>query len=205
MKFLNQLRRYGETDRIAFRYGDQTMTFAQLDAWSDAFAAWLLKTFGDDRTPILLYGHKELCLPVCMFGAIKAGRGYVPVDTTFPAERVAQILAQVQPKVMVDLRHLGLDAPVVMDEAKLRPILKLPPRPPRRRGCGRRTWPICSSPPAPRGSPRACRSPRATSLPFWRAWRRCWRWSRTAASFSTRSPIPSMSRCVPSTMASAMA
>ena len=39
MELLNQLRRYGETDRIAFRYGDQTMTFAQLDAWSDAFAA----------------------------------------------------------------------------------------------------------------------------------------------------------------------
>ena len=126
MEFLQQLRRYGETDRIAFRYGDKTMTFAQLDAWSDAFAAWLLKTFGDDRTPILLYGHKELCLPVCMFGAIKAGRGYVPVDTTFPAERVAQILAQVQPKVMVDLRCLGLDAPVVLDEAKLRPIFETP-------------------------------------------------------------------------------
>ena len=119
MEFLQQLRRYGKTDRIAFRYGEKTMTFAQLDAWSDAFAAWLLKTFGDDRTPILLYGHKELCLPVCMFGAIKAGRGYVPVDTTFPAERVAQILAQVQPKVMVDLRYLGLSAPVVLDEAKL--------------------------------------------------------------------------------------
>ena len=58
MELLNQLRRYGETDRIAFRYGDQTMTFAQLDAWSDASAAWLLKTFGDYRTPILLYGHK---------------------------------------------------------------------------------------------------------------------------------------------------
>ena len=39
MEFLQQLRRCGKTDRIAFRYGDKTMTFAQLDAWSDAFAA----------------------------------------------------------------------------------------------------------------------------------------------------------------------
>ena len=129
MFILEQLRDYAKTGRVAFRYGAETMSYAQLDARSDAFAAWLLETLGDDRTPVVLYGHKELSLPACMFGCIKAGRAYVPVDTTFPADRVARILEQVQPKVLVDLRGLGLAAPVVLDGAALDAILRRPAAP----------------------------------------------------------------------------
>ena len=129
MFILEQLRHYASTGRVAFRYGAETMTYAQLDARSDAFAAWLLETLGDDRTPVVLYGHKELSLPACMFGCIKAGRAYVPVDTTFPADRVARILEQVQPKVLVDLRGLGLAVPVVLDGAALDAILRRPAAP----------------------------------------------------------------------------
>ena len=124
MLILEQLARWAETDRVAIRYGDDAMTFAQLDARSDAFAAWLLRTFGDDRTPVLLYGHKELALPVCMFGALKAGRAYVPVDTTFPPERVARILEQVQPKLVVNLSGTALQAPTVLDGPALEAVLQ---------------------------------------------------------------------------------
>lgn len=120
---LEQLKHYARTDRVALRYGSQTLTFRQLDDQSDAFAAWLLETFGPDRSPILLHGHKELLLPVCMFGALKAGRAYVPVDVTFPADRVARILEQVQPKVVVNFTATPLEAPAVLDHAAVESIV----------------------------------------------------------------------------------
>ncbi len=123
MFLLEALKKYAKTDRIAIRYGGDALTFAELDHRSDSFAAWLLQTLGDDRTPILLYGHKDLELPVCMFGALKAGRGYVPVDTTFPPERVAQIMEELQPQLLVDFAGAGLSAPHMLTPETLVPIL----------------------------------------------------------------------------------
>lgn len=122
MFLLERLKTYGKTDKTAIVYGHETMSYARLDAWSDAFAAWLLARFGPDRTPILIYGHKELAIPACMFGALKSGRGYVPVDTTFPRERVAQIAEAVRPRVIVDFCGLGLEGAEVLDGAALEKI-----------------------------------------------------------------------------------
>ena len=134
MFLLEQLERLARTDRVAIRYGDEALTFAQLDARSDAFAAWLLDTFGEDRTPVVLCGHKELALPACMFGALKAGRAYVPVDITFPADRVARILGQVQPKLVVNLSGVDAQAPTVLDATALEKILSRPA------AAARETW-----------------------------------------------------------------
>lgn len=123
MFLLEALAAHAKTDRTAIVYGEEARSFAELERQSNAFAAWLLRTFGDDRTPVLIYGHKELCIPACMFGALKAGRAYVPVDTTFPVERVRQIAEEVEPKVIVDLYRMGLEADVVLDDAALRQIL----------------------------------------------------------------------------------
>ena len=131
MFFLEQLARWAAEGRTAIRYGGDSMTFAQLDARSDAFAAWLLRTYGDDRTPVVLCGHKELAMPVCMYGALKAGRAYVPVDVTFPADRVARILEQVQPKLVVNLSGVAADAPLVLDAAALESVLSQPAGPDR--------------------------------------------------------------------------
>lgn len=126
MFLLESLKKYASSNRTAIRYGADSLLFSELDRRSDAFAAWLLKTFGDNRAPVMIYGHKELSIPVCMFGALKAGRGYVPVDTTFPKERAAQIAAEASPSVIVDFYGLGLEAPVVLDAAALEEILNTP-------------------------------------------------------------------------------
>ena len=123
MFLLDALKKFAGTGRTAIRYRADALSFAELDRRSDAFAAWLLDSFGEDRTPVLIYGHKELDIPVCMFGALKAGRGYVPVDTTFPRERTAQIAEEIRPRVIVDFYGLGLEAPVVLDGGSLEKIL----------------------------------------------------------------------------------
>lgn len=125
MWILEQLARYAETDRTAIIYGQERLRYAALDRQANAFAAYLRRTLPGDA-PILLYGHKELALPVCMFGALRAGHGYIPVDTTYPPERVAQIAAQARPGLLVDLGGAALDGVPALDAAALDEIFAQP-------------------------------------------------------------------------------
>ena len=110
MFILEALEHYAETDRIAIRYHDEKVSFSALNRMADAFAAYLRRTLPSDGRPVMIYGHKQSAIPACMFGALKAGHGYIPVDTTYPTDRAAQILHDAQPSVLVDLRASGLSA-----------------------------------------------------------------------------------------------
>ena len=108
MFVLEKIGQYAKTDRIALINRDEKLSYAELDRLSDAFASYLLDSFGDDRTPVVIYGHKETLILPCMYGALKAGRGYVPVDITVPVDRVMQIVEDVSPKAVVDFYGIGL-------------------------------------------------------------------------------------------------
>ncbi|MEY8438201.1 amino acid adenylation domain-containing protein [Anaerotruncus colihominis] len=109
MIVLERLKHYAKTDRIALVCREDKLSYRELDARSDAFAAWLLDTFGDDRSPVVLCGDKETGLLPCIFGALKAGRAYVPIDSVVPDDRAAQIMADVNPKAVVDFTGRKLD------------------------------------------------------------------------------------------------
>lgn len=107
MFILEKIAEYAKTERVALINRDERLTFAQMDAYSDAVAACLLAQFGaEDRTPVVIYGHKQTEMLPCMYGALKAGRAYVPVDITVPADRVRDILDTVKPKLFVDLADI---------------------------------------------------------------------------------------------------
>ena len=104
---LEKLAEYAKTDRVALINREEQLTFTQMDAYSDAIAACLLARFGaEDRTPVVIYGHKQTEMLPCMYGALKAGRAYVPVDITVPADRVRDILDTVKPKLFIDLADI---------------------------------------------------------------------------------------------------
>lgn len=126
---LERIKEYAKTDRIALLNREESISFAVLDARSDAFAAWLLDTFGDDRAPVVLYGEKELDFLCCIFGALKSGRAYVPIDRSVPAGRAAQIVADVSPKVIVNFGGFAPETDAtVLDAATLEKILHTRPR-----------------------------------------------------------------------------
>ena len=114
MEILRKLAQLAGTDRTAIVYGDGTLSYRTLDHWSDAFAAYLKREAPDGKAPVLIYGHKELEIPACMFGSLKAGRGYVPVDVTYPPERVAQIAAE----------ELGVIAAIIAKESNMESLIK---------------------------------------------------------------------------------
>jgi D-alanine--poly(phosphoribitol) ligase subunit 1 len=109
---LDAIKKYAKSDRVAW-YGhsrDAALGFAALEARSEAFAAWLLARLGSDRSPVVVYGSKHVDFLPCVFGALKSGRAYVPVDSALPPARAKEIAEDVQPKAVIDLTGL-LDIP----------------------------------------------------------------------------------------------
>jgi D-alanine--poly(phosphoribitol) ligase subunit 1 len=69
------------------------LTYGELARRSDALAGHLSRALPDDRAPVAVLGHKEPEVLVAFLGALKSGRGYVPIDTSLPSQRVERIIA----------------------------------------------------------------------------------------------------------------
>ncbi len=101
MFLLDSIKRSADLGRDAVVHKDGRMSYAQLDRRSGAFAGYLI-SLSRSKRPVLIYGHKEADFLSCMFGSLKAARAYVPVDISFPQDRLEQVIADVQPEVIVD-------------------------------------------------------------------------------------------------------
>lgn len=123
MLVLEKIREYAKTGRTALVNRDERMTFAELDARSEAFAAWLLGRFGNDRAPVVICGEKESNFLPCILGALKSGRSYVPIDSIIPFQRADEILAAVKPSVIVNFTDLPLETSGEVLDAKTTEIL----------------------------------------------------------------------------------
>ena len=111
MFLLDAIRAHAHTDRVALVNREERLTYRELEKRSDSFAAFLLEELGEDRTPILIYGEKETAFLVCMMGALKAGRGYVPIDRTVPIDRAARIAQDIRPRLVADLGGFEVAGP----------------------------------------------------------------------------------------------
>ena len=78
------------------------LTYGELDAWSDAVAAYLVDAAPVGK-PVVIYGHKSPLMLVCFIAAAKAGLTYAPVDIAYPADRVNDILAQIGHPLVISL------------------------------------------------------------------------------------------------------
>ncbi len=104
MFVLEKIAQYAKEDgKIALVHNDKTMSYLELESRSNAFANYLLEN-GKNKSPVVIFGHKEEEFLPCMYGALKAGRAYVPVDITFPADRLEMVLTDVNPEFFVTLR-----------------------------------------------------------------------------------------------------
>ena len=100
-------------DRIAVvDPGGQGLTYAELDARSSALAGFLASrgVVPGDRVGVVL--PKSATTVVALFGIMKAGAAYVPIDHSAPAERGRGILTDCQVRaVVVDDRSRAVVPP----------------------------------------------------------------------------------------------
>lgn len=76
------------SDKIAVRFGDQVMTYAELDQRSDALAAMLAASGVRPGQLVGISSNRSLLLVVAVLGVMKAGAGYVPFDVSLPEDRL---------------------------------------------------------------------------------------------------------------------
>ena len=113
MDLFAQLRQHAQVrgGQPAVIASDRCLTYEELDRYSSRLAGWLLEQYGSDHTPIVVYGHKSAFMLVCFFACAKAGHAYCPVDQSLPRSRFADILAAVQPPVVLCTQDPGFAVP----------------------------------------------------------------------------------------------
>ncbi|MFF5173342.1 amino acid adenylation domain-containing protein [Micromonospora sp. NPDC000089] len=99
-------------DAVAVEFGDEALTYAALDRRTNQLAHHLQALGVGPEALVGLYLDRSLDVPVAILAALKAGGAYLPIDPAYPPARVALMLGEARPPVVVTQRHLAdrLDA-----------------------------------------------------------------------------------------------
>ncbi len=111
--FSKQSKRF--PSKLCLVCGDSFLTYQQVEEQSNQFARKLLEfgVHGGDRVVLLLNRTPKVI--VSIIGVLKTGACYVPVDTTFPEERIRFIVDDIQPSLIVtdDLGTMNFGVPTI--------------------------------------------------------------------------------------------
>ncbi|WP_229796441.1 non-ribosomal peptide synthetase, partial [Saccharothrix coeruleofusca] len=117
--FAEQARRTPEATALVFR--DTRLTYAELDARVNRLAHHLIALgIGAERT-VALRMPRSADLVVALLAVLKAGGVYLPVDPELPADRIAFLLADAAPALVLESLPDTADQPDTAPEVALRP------------------------------------------------------------------------------------
>ncbi|NOK38896.1 amino acid adenylation domain-containing protein, partial [Corallococcus exercitus] len=98
-------------DAIAVRFGDERLTYAELDRRANRVAHALRQRGVAPDTAVGLCVDRSLELAVGVLGILKSGAAYCPLDPAYPPERLALMLETSRAKVLVTRRSLASGLP----------------------------------------------------------------------------------------------
>ncbi|WJV68744.1 amino acid adenylation domain-containing protein [Pectobacteriaceae bacterium CE70] len=99
-------------EKVALRFADETLTYRQLNQRANQLASWLVgKGIGADNL-VGLCLERSLEMVVAIYGILKAGAAYVPLDPEAPAPRLQTMIA-------------SAEIPLVITSASVAPKLNL--------------------------------------------------------------------------------
>jgi amino acid adenylation domain-containing protein/thioester reductase-like protein len=102
--FEDQVRRLPSA--VAMTHGERSVTYAELNAAANRLARFLRKKgVGPDKL-VGLCVERSPQMVVGLLGIWKAGGAYVPLDPNYPRERLAYMLEDSKPEILLTLRSL---------------------------------------------------------------------------------------------------
>ena len=100
-------RRYA--NRVALAQGDVRLTYAELNRAANTIAHAILARRGPGQDPVALFLPGGAAAAAAILGILKAGKWYVPLDVSHPADRLARLLEEAQaPLLLTDTAHVSL-------------------------------------------------------------------------------------------------
>ncbi|MEN0139092.1 MAG: amino acid adenylation domain-containing protein, partial [Rhodococcus sp. (in: high G+C Gram-positive bacteria)] len=111
----------GTPDAVAVVCGEETLTYGQLDEQANRLARLLIAEGVGTESLVAVMVDRTPALVVTLLAVLAAGGGYVPVDTSYPAERVAAMFEDARPVCAVVSAEFASSAPaglpvVVIDD-----------------------------------------------------------------------------------------
>src|SRR6185436_17126871 len=95
--------------RVAIRSRGRCTTYDALDRASNAVARTLLRLRGTEAEPIALLLGQEDRTVSSVLGVLKAAKFYVPLDASYPADRLSFVLHDCDARLLItDSDHLAL-------------------------------------------------------------------------------------------------
>ncbi|MET9211982.1 MULTISPECIES: non-ribosomal peptide synthase/polyketide synthase [unclassified Nocardia] len=93
---------------IAVKAAGATLTYDQLDAWSNRLARRLVGAGVGPETLVAVALPRSVELAVALLAVLKAGGGYLPIDPNYPADRIEYVLDDARPLCAIANTATGL-------------------------------------------------------------------------------------------------
>ncbi|SFH02542.1 amino acid adenylation domain-containing protein [Duganella sp. CF458] len=90
-----------EPEAVALVFGDQKVSYAELNARANRMAHHLIGMGVQANDRVAICAERSIEMVAGLFGILKAGAGYVPLDPSYPADRLAYMLADCEPKAVL--------------------------------------------------------------------------------------------------------
>ncbi|WP_264524486.1 amino acid adenylation domain-containing protein [Flavobacterium sp. N502536] len=109
----------------ALKDDHKSYTYTELDEVSDRVAKYLINTYGqEDKSPIAVLLGRSANIVIVLLGILKAGRSYIPLDPTFPEDRLNYIVANSEVNVLINENGFCLNSSDEVQIISLETILE---------------------------------------------------------------------------------
>jgi amino acid adenylation domain-containing protein len=98
-------------EAIAVVFENQSLTYRELDGRANQLARYLEKSGAKRGSLIGLLVERSLDMIVGLLGILKSGAAYVPLDSTYPAERIAFVLKDANAPILITQEKLASNLP----------------------------------------------------------------------------------------------
>ena len=98
-------------DNIAVCYQEQTLTYEELNSKVNQLAHHLQKLGVGCESLVGIYLERSPQLIIALLAVLKAGGAYIPLDSKLPPERLAYMLEDAQPRIILTITALVTELP----------------------------------------------------------------------------------------------
>ncbi|MDQ7758657.1 amino acid adenylation domain-containing protein [Xanthomonas sontii] len=108
---LFEARAHEQPDAVAVVYQNTQLTYGELNRRANQVAHALLELGSKPDARVAICLERSVEMAVAILGVLKSGAGYVPLDPTYPSERLAHMLADSSPLALLTQNTLQPSLP----------------------------------------------------------------------------------------------
>lgn len=106
-RFEEQVKKHSK--RLAIKDGSREWTYDALNQKANQIARAILEKVGESQGPAAFLLQRGAVEVAAIFGILKAGKFYVPLDASYPPARLTEILEDIRPQILLtDNQQIGL-------------------------------------------------------------------------------------------------